>query len=147
MNDVNTNPVHPELSANQVAHLTMIQGIVTRLETNCLCLKAVAVSLSVALLAINAALDVQITQLAFLGLVPVGVFIYLDARYLQLGRSYRKLYSAVCQGQPVAPFTMDISAYSSQVPSLFATVCSWSVAWVYGVLLLIQTVPLVLYCW
>ena len=145
MNDVNTNPVHPELSANQVAHLTMIQGIVTRLETNCLSLKSVAVSLTVALLAINAALDTQITQLHFLGFVPVGVFLYLDARYLQLGRSYRKLYSAVCQGQPVAPFTMDISAYSSLSP--FATVCSWSVAWVYGVLLFIQAVPLVLHCW
>ena len=34
MNDVNTKPVHPELSANQVAHLTMIQDIVTRLGEN-----------------------------------------------------------------------------------------------------------------
>ena len=73
------------------ARLQMIQAIIARLAGNSAALKGFAVTIATALLGI--AINTHRTSYAWLAAYPVIILGLLDAYYLALERSYRKLYN------------------------------------------------------
>ncbi len=134
-----------ELSDHQVRHLEIIQGVINRMASNTFALKALAGTLTAAVLAYaGAAKDAQ-PILAWAGIIPVGAFWYLDARYLRLERLFRKLYDAVRKGDVKEPFDMNFSRFDTEVPGHLDIAWSWSVRDFYltmVVILLILTLVL-----
>lgn len=77
---------------NKIKHLEMIQSIITRMAQNSFMIKGWSLTLVVAMFAF-----VPKTAYLFIPIVivPVLIFVCLDAYYLQLERRYRKLYDIV----------------------------------------------------
>ena len=114
-----------------VAHMSMIQGIITRLETNCFTLKTLAMTLSVAIIAFIGSIQNPTIIYPVAGYFPIFVFWLMDAQYLRLGRLYRKLFVAVKDGETNKPFTMDIQPYKTHEKSILRIAFSWSILWFY----------------
>lgn len=119
---------HDEVS---IAHMTMIQGIVTRLETNSFTLKAIAMTLAVAVLAFTGSVKNPNWVYPLSGCLPVIVFWIMDAKYLWLGRLFRRLFNAVRLHEVDAPFEMNIKPYIKDEQSMLRIALSWSVCWFY----------------
>ena len=119
---------HDEVS---IAHMTMIQGIVTRLEANCFTLKALAMTLATAVLAFSGSVDNPNWSYPLAGCLPVAVFWIMDATYLRMGRLFRHLFNAVRVGDVDDLFSMDTSPYGQQEQSVWRIAVSWSVCWFY----------------
>ena len=99
----------------KLAHLQMIQDVISRMGLNSFHLKGWSVTLVSALLALAAAK----TQLRFvsIALLPVIAFWLLDGYFLRQERLFRKLYDHVRAIQPGSiDFSMDTSTF---------TVASW----------------------
>ena len=77
---------------NKIKHLEMIQAIITRMAQNSFMIKGWSLTLVVAMFAF-----VPKTAYLFIpiAIIPVLIFTWLDAYYLQLERRYRKLYDIV----------------------------------------------------
>ena len=124
----------------RIAHLTMIQGVVTRMAGNSFALKALTVTLTAAVLAFAGAAQEPSPVLVFAGLVPVVVFWLLDAHYLRLERLFRRLYDGVRGGEVTDPFAMEIAPYRVDEQSVLRIAVSWSVVWFYGVVFVVLIV-------
>lgn len=123
------------LTSEQVAHLGMIQNVITRMAGNSFALKTLSVTLVTAVIALIGAIDdPQPLYIAAAGL-PVVVFWWMDAKYLQLERLYRALYDDVRNGAAVAPFDMRANQYLAQTQSVPRIAFSWSVVAIYLTLL------------
>lgn len=114
-----------------IAHMSMIQGVVTRLETNSFTLKALAMTLATAVLAFTGSVDHPNWIYPIAGCLPVIVFWIMDATYLRLGRLFRRLYDAVRKGKVEEPFSMNIKAYAPDEESVLRIAVSWSICWFY----------------
>ncbi len=119
---------HDEVS---IAHMSMIQGIVTRLETNSFTLKALAMTLAAAVLAFTGAVENPNWVYPLAGCFPVIVFWIMDAKYLRLGRLFRRLFDAVRLGKVNDPFSMSLKPYMAEEQSVIRIAFSWSVCWFY----------------
>lgn len=119
---------HDEIS---IAHMSMIQGIVTRLETNSFTLKALAMTLATAVLAFSGSVKNPNWVYLLAGCFPVFVFWIMDAKYLRLGRLFRRLFDAVRLGNVDESFKMDIKPYINDEQSVLRIAFSWSVIWFY----------------
>ena len=124
-----------ELDNGVVAHLSMIQGVISRLETNSFTLKALAMTLASAVLAFLGAVKNPNAVFTAAGSLPVIVFWLMDAQYLRLGRIFRRLYNGVRQGEVDEPFSMDFRRYAKYEQSVLRIAFSWSVGWFYGTIL------------
>ena len=124
-----------ELNDGVVAHLSMIQGVVNRLETNSFTLKALAMTLAAAVLAFLGTVNNPNAAFTAAGSLPVIVFWLMDAQYLRLGRIFRRLYNGVRQGEVKEPFSMDYKLYAKYENSVLRIAFSWSVGWFYGSIL------------
>ena len=120
-----------ELTDHQVAHLGMIQSVISRMATNSFALKAVTATIVAATLAISTSSTVASGTIVFLGLLPVIFFWVMDAKYLRLERLYRKLYDHVRLGAGFEQFSMDTSSFDGKVSSTIRIAFSWSVIWFY----------------
>ena len=120
-----------DLSENRIAHLGMIQGVINRMASNSFALKALAVTIAAATIALSSAQESAASTAPFAGLLPVIVFWLMDAKYLRLERLYRKLYDHIRTGQEFEAFGMDASQFSSKVSSTLRIAFSWSVIWFY----------------
>lgn len=118
-----------------IAHLSMIQGVVNRLETNSFTLKALAMTLASAVLAFLGAVKNPNAIITAAGSLPIIIFWLMDAQYLRLGRIFRRLYDAVRQGDVSEPFSMDFRKYAPDEQSILRIAFSWSVCWFYGAIL------------
>ena len=125
------------IDETRIAHMGMSQGIITRLETNAFTLKALAMTLATAVLAIGGSVENPTWLYPLAGVFPVVVFWLMDAKYLQLGRLFRRHFDAVRQGQVESPFDMNITPYRQQEQHLLRIALSWSVLPVYGSILAI----------
>ncbi len=114
-----------------IAHMAMIQGVVTRLETNCFTLKALAMTLAVAVLAFLGSVQKPNWVYPLAGCFPVIVFWIMDAQYLRLGRLFRRLYNGVRSGELDEPFSMNFKAYEKDEQSMLRVAFSWSILWFY----------------
>lgn len=77
----------------KMAHLEMIQGVITRMASNSFALKKWGVALVAGVLAIAGKESESWAYL--IALVPVTMFWFLDSLYLQLERKFRCLYDCV----------------------------------------------------
>lgn len=120
--------IHDEAT---IAHLTLIQGVITRLETNCFTLKALAMTLAVAVLAFLGSVQKPSWIYPVAGCFPVFVFWIMDAQYLRLGRLFRHLYNGVRLGKAEEPFSMNFKAYEKCEQNTLLIALSWSISWFY----------------
>ena len=120
-----------EPTESQIAHMSMIQGVVTRLETNSFTLKALAMTLATAVLAFTGSVKNPNWVYPLAGCFPVVVFWLMDAKYLQLGRLFRRLYNAVRAGEITDHFSMNITPFRKTEQTIFRIAFSWSVIWFY----------------
>ena len=124
--------IHGEVS---IAHMSMVQGIVTRLETNCFTLKAIAMTLAVALLAFLGSIKNPNWVYPLAGCLPVCVFWIMDAQYQRLGRAFRKLFDEIRLHKIEVPFSMNIDSYLKVGQTILRISVSWSILWYYASIL------------
>jgi hypothetical protein len=74
-------------------HIDVLQGIINRLANNSSSCKTWCLTLISALLSLAGA--TKVPELAFLAIVPLLVFRYLDSRYLAQERAYRRKYNEI----------------------------------------------------
>ena len=133
-----------EFDEAAIAHMSMIQGIVTRLETNSFTLKALAMTLAAAVLAFFGSIEKPNWIYPLAGCLPVIVFWLMDAQYLRLGRLFRRLYNAVRTGNIEDSFSMDYRPFIKDEQSTLRIAFSWSVIWFYlFILIVLATVSLI----
>ena len=123
------------IDQHTVAHLQIVQAVISRMAANSFALKALAVSVTAGVLAIAGTAAHPSSRLVLLAFIPVVMFWILDTRYLRLERLYSSLYDGVRRGEVEDPFTMDSTRYTSSVESHGQIARSWSVAGFYGPLL------------
>ena len=107
---------------NKVAHLGMVQAVITRMAGNSFLIKGWSVTLVAALFALAAAnTDENFVYLAFF---PAFMFWALDAYFLRQARLFRKLYDhvRVTAGDAV-DFSMNTDPFKENVSG------TWGVAW------------------
>lgn len=129
-----------EITDHQIAHMTMIQAVINRVESNCFSLKALTMALAAAVIAFSGAAADATPILAAAAILPVVVFWWMDASYLRLGRQFRKLYDAVRKGAQPDAFGMDITPFKTQVDNTFRICRSWSVLSFYFTILIVLIV-------
>ena len=126
-----------------IAHMLMIQGVITRLETNCFTLKALAMTLAAAVLAFTGTVEKPNWIYPFAGCFPVFIFWIMDANYLRLGRLFRRLFNSVRLGEIDEPFSMKIKPYIKKEQSVIRIAFSWSVCWFYlSIIVALSTISL-----
>jgi hypothetical protein len=105
------NTVRDEsLSEGRIKHLELIQGIVTRLSTNSFLVKGWAITVTTALLAVQA--NKPGWHVAAISFLPVISFWMLDSYFLHQERLFRHLYNDVRRHDATTePFSMDITPY------------------------------------
>jgi len=123
-----------------IAHMTIIQGVVTRLETNSFTLKALAMTIAASVLAFTSSVDDPNWVYPLAGCFPVFVFWLMDAKYLRLGRLFRRLFDSVRLGKVETPFSMNISPYQIDEQTVIRVAFSWSVCWFYLSILITFTI-------
>lgn len=120
------------MTDNQIAHLSMIQGIINRMASNSFTLKALAVTIAAAIITLTGTQIKPNYFSLYAGLPPVFVFWIMDAQYLRLERLYRKLYDHIRAGNDFEPFSMNTSKFKSDVSPTLRIAFSWSVIWFYA---------------
>jgi hypothetical protein len=127
---------HPmtEFDQTRIAHMQMIQNVITRMAGNSFALKTLAVTLTTGVIALLGAIQKPNPFYMLAALLPILMFWWLDTRYLQLERLYRRLYDDVRLGKMNEPFCMDTRAYRDQVASVVRIAVSWSVIGIYAAL-------------
>ena len=98
------------MEQEKILHLEFIQNIINRMNSNSFQIKEWMITIVSALLALYASSD-NVTYI-FVAIVPILLFWYLDAYYLQLERKFRGLYDDVKDPEKSIPFfSMDITNY------------------------------------
>ena len=76
----------------RVAHLTLLQGVVTRMGANSFKLKALAATFGSAGIAIMATMQNPSPYYPVAAVIPIVIFWLMDAQYLRLERGYRHMF-------------------------------------------------------
>ena len=122
-------------------HLEFIQTVVGRMSTASSLAKGWC--LTVATAALGFALTKNSRAVALLGFFAIGLFGFLDARYLREERKFRALYEDAREGR-VGVYDMRTATYLDPSSAQFASNCqwrsvlrSWSLSAFYGPLLVV----------
>ncbi|NCA80097.1 MAG: hypothetical protein EOM76_07935 [Sphingobacteriia bacterium] len=119
-------------------HLTFIQGVITRMNTNSFQIKGWTITIVSALLALYA--NSSNVIYIFVAIIPVLLFWFLDAYYLQQERKFRGIYNDVAElgdetkKNKVRPFEMPLQNYKEGKYCYFNVFRSKTIAWFYGAL-------------
>ncbi len=118
---------------NKVAHLEMIQAVITRMARNSFLIKGWSVTLVAALFALAAANTNEL--FVYLAYFPAFMFWALDAYFLRQERLFRKLYDHVrgAENERV-DFSMNTKPFDEKVDG------TWGVAWSYTLRLFYGTI-------
>lgn len=102
-------------SENRVRYLEMIQGNISRMAANSFSLKSWAVTIVAGILALSS--DESNKNFFLIAFIPVLVFWFLDAYYLQLERKYRGIFDLIRKehSQPV-DFNLDPNNSEIKLP-------------------------------
>lgn len=125
-----------ESEAIKIAHLTMLQGVITRMGANSFTLKALSASFGSAGIAIMATVDKPSPFYAVAALIPILMFWLMDAQYLRYERGYRKLFDKVRRGDEVDTYSLDASPFLSDMEHVVKLALSWSVSMFYLAILI-----------
>ena len=101
------------LSEGKIAHLGMVQGIINRMASNSFALKALAVTIAAAIIALTGTQVSSLSTTSYVGIFPVLVFWHMDAKYLRLERLYRRLYDHIRNDKDVEAFSMNITMFET----------------------------------
>jgi hypothetical protein len=85
------SPLAPAESPAVIAHLNMLQGIITRLAGNSAQCKTWCITIVAAVVAFAGALKNE--KIVALAIIPLAIFGFLDAAYLANEKAYRDLYN------------------------------------------------------
>jgi len=121
-----------EFDQAKIAHLQMVQNVITRMASNSFALKAVTVTLTAGVLAFTGAATDPSPQILLAALVPLVMLWGMDAQYLRLERLFRRLYDAIRRGEVEEPFSMNIGPYSKDEQDVARIAMSWSVVVFYA---------------
>lgn len=106
----------------KLAHLEMIQVVISRMASNSFALKGWAVTLVAGLFALSSKDANQFYYLV--AYIPIVVFWYLDAYYLCQERMYRSLYEKVRKlNEKDIDFSMNAAAKEFQSPKNTVSNC------------------------
>lgn len=118
----------------KVAHLSMIQGVITRMSSNSFMLKGWSVLLVSAMFAL-ATYDSQIL-FVYIAYLPTIVFWGLDGYYLRQERLFIKLYDYVRSlPEDQVNFSMNTSSFEKEVDNWSSTVVSKTICPFYSIIL------------
>ncbi len=107
----------------KLAHLEMVQAVVTRMASNSFQIKGWSVTLVAALFALAAVDDTNVI-FVYLSCFPAMMFWVLDAYFLHQERLFRKLYDNVrTREESQINFSMSTAAFQQEVDGI------WKVAW------------------
>lgn len=111
-------------------HLELIQEIVKRMNQNSFQLKGWMITIVSALLALFAS-SKNVIYIFVAGL-PVFIFWFLDAYYLQQERKFRGLYKDIVDDErSIKPFSMSLDKYEKGEYNFFEVLFSISIALLY----------------
>jgi len=142
--DLVNSPLWPADNPAVIAHLNMLQGIITRLANNSASCKTWCLTLVGALVSLAGATHQPgIVQFAA---VPVIIFAFLDTRYLAQERAYRALFNSRVELVQQRTYTIG-GAFSAEAATDFVDTVSaffsWSVAPVYLALIAMYLIAVV----
>ncbi|WP_373354497.1 hypothetical protein [Pseudoroseicyclus sp. CXY001] len=127
---------HEHAESIRIAHLTMLQGVITRMGANSFTLKALSATFGSAAVAITATADNPSLYYAIAAFVPVLIFWLMDAQYLRYERAYRDLYEHVRKGEEIEAYSLDAAPFMQDIRSVFRVALSWSVSLFYFAILI-----------
>lgn len=131
----------------RIAHLTMLQGVITRMGANSFTLKALAATFGSAAVAVMATVETPSPYYVVAAIVPMIVFWLMDAQYLRLERAYRKLYDHVRKGEEVEAYSLEATPFMKDISSVYRLAVSWSVSWFYvAIFLSLGAVAVLIFC-
>lgn len=131
----------------RIAHLTMLQGVITRMGANSFTLKALAATFGSASVAIMATVEKPSPYYAIAAIVPMVIFWLMDAQYLRLEQAYRNLYDHVRKGEEVEAYSLEATPFMKNTAPVFRLALSWSVSWFYvAIFLSLAVVASLLFC-
>lgn len=118
---------------NKLAHLRLIQSVISRMAGNSFLIKGWSLTLASALFAIAA--DKVNINFAYLAYFPVLMFWLLDGYFSRQERLFRKLYDAVrTSPENAVDFSMDTRKVEDQVENWFCVCWSRTLAIFHGVI-------------
>lgn len=131
----------------RIAHLAMLQGVITRMGANSFTLKALAATFGSAAVAVMAAAETPSPYYAVAAVVPMIIFWLMDAQYLRLERAYRKLYDHVRKGERIEAYSLEATPFMKDTSSVIRLALSWSVSWFYvAIFLSLGAVASLIFC-
>ncbi len=131
----------------RIAHLAMLQGVISRMGANAFTLKALAATFGSAAVAVMSTVQTPSLYYAVAAAVPMIVFWLMEAQYLRLERAYRKLYDHVRKGEEVEAYSLEATAFMKETPSVLRLARSWSVSWFYlAIILPLGAVAILIFC-
>ena len=131
---------------NKVAHLEMIQRVITRMASNSFLIKRWSVTLVAALFALTAVnMNVLFICLAFF---PILMFWALDAYFLRQEKLFQKLYDHVRLSDRV-DFSMDTRPFEKkeQVAGIFGVAWSVTLLLFHGTITIVVILVTLLLVW
>jgi hypothetical protein len=127
-----TRPVLPADNAAVIAHVNLLQGVISRLANNSASCKTWCLTLVGALVSLAGATHVP--GIITFALVPVVIFGFLDSMYLGQERSYRDLYGRIIGKIRDGSYT-SANAFEARAPlgigRVIGAFTSWSIYPVY----------------
>lgn len=114
-------------------HLSFIQGVITRMNSNSFSMKGWMVAIVSALCAVYAADSASETSYMYFiaAIIADILFCFLDAYYLKMEREYSNLYAAVLKNPTETDFNMKIA--DNQKVCISKALISYSVWILYSV--------------
>lgn len=108
-------------------HLTFIQGVITRMNSNSFSMKGWMVAIVTALAAIYASDAANpCAYIYFVIAIPVVIiFCGLDAYYLKMEKQYRDLYNKVLDSSESTDYNMDARVYKRTLWEAYKSPSVW----------------------
>ena len=102
-------------SDDERTHLSFIEGVISRMNSNSFSMKGWMVTVVAALAALYAGSTSQQAEVyLYIAIMPVMIFWCLDTYYLQLEKKFRMLYEDTVAGK-VELYSMKIDKYKGEV--------------------------------
>lgn len=119
----------------RIAHLTMLQGVISRMWANSFSLKALSAAFGSAIVAVIGTADQLSPYYGALALIPIVAFWLMDAKYLRIERAYRILFDHVREGKKIEIYSLDASPFMKDTASVLRIAVTWSTMWFYVAIL------------
>lgn len=119
----------------RIAHLTMLQGVISRMGANSFSLKALSATFGSAAVAVTASSANPSVYYAIAAVVPILIFWLMDAQYLRYERAYRNLYDHVRKGEEIDAYSLNAAPFMRDLGPVFYIALSWSVSLFYVAIL------------